>query len=209
MKLKEFNLGLYGTNCYLAYEENGMGIMFDMGGENLNEFQDFIFKNNITLKSLILTHGHYDHISGLNLFHKLFPETDILIHEREAIFLKDSNYSLSQLIDGKDFNYLGEYKTFKDGDILDGFQVIHTPGHTGGSSCLYSKEMNTLISGDTMFKRSFGRTDLPTSEPEAIFVSLKKLCDTLPKETKVYSAHTEPTTIKEEKEFLISYGYIS
>ncbi|MGL4534707.1 MAG: MBL fold metallo-hydrolase [Fusobacteriaceae bacterium] len=209
MKLKQFNLGLYETNCYLAYDNEGKGLMFDIGGENLDNLKDFVQKNNIAIKYLILTHGHYDHISGLNAFHEYFPETEILVNGKEAVFLTDSSYSLSKMIDGKDFKYLGDFKTFNDGDSFEGFQAISTPGHTGGSTCFYNKDIGTLISGDTMFRRSFGRTDLPTSNTEAIFISLKNLCDSLPLDTKVYSAHTESTTIGEEKQFLTQSGYIS
>ena len=87
------------------------------------------------------------------------------------------------------------------------FKVLDTPGHTIGSKSFYCPEAKMLISGDTMFRRSYGRYDLPTSSGEMLFNSLAKLCR-LPADTKVYSGHSDETAIGEEKEFLSMQGII-
>ncbi len=208
MKIKNFKLGLYETNCFLAWDENKTGYLFDCGGENLESLLSFVTENKINLKHILLTHGHFDHIGGLNKAKELFPMATLHVSEHEKEFLTNHELNLSELILKDKFSYNGEYKTVKDSDMVGDFKVIATPGHTAGSVCYYNKDFNILISGDTMFKESFGRTDLPTGDAKELFASLKKLCTILPRETVVYSAHTEESTIGEERMFLLSNRFI-
>lgn len=202
MNIKTFYLGIYGTNCYLTWSEDKIGYLFDCGGTDLEKIQKFTRENGITVKYLLLTHGHYDHIGGVGFFKNFFPEAELYICVDELVFLKNPSYNLSNLIDGSSFAYMEEVHPLHDGEMVGEFQVIATPGHTAGSVCYYDKETKMLISGDTMFKRSFGRTDFITGDTAALYASLKKLCDTLPGDTKVYSGHSDVTTIAEEKTFL-------
>ncbi|MGL5123556.1 MAG: MBL fold metallo-hydrolase [Fusobacteriaceae bacterium] len=208
MEMKVFGLGIYMTNCYLVWDNKKEGYFFDCGGADLDEVKIFIEKNKIELKYLILTHGHHDHISGINKFLELYPKTILYIGEEEKIFLTDSKYNLSSKIGNLDFKYTGEYKTINEGDTVGNFKVISSPGHTIGSKCFYNEEEKILISGDTLFRRSFGRSDLPSGSEISLFKSLQKLCDTLPLDTVVYSGHTQATTIGEEKIFLKNQGFI-
>lgn len=208
MQVKTFGLGLYMTNCYLAWNEKKEGYFFDCGGTNLEGVKRFIEEKDIELKYFILTHGHYDHISGMKKFLEIYPKVSLYIGKEEELFLTESRYSLSRMIDGSDFKFTGKYKTINDGDMIGDFKVLSSPGHTIGSKCFYNEDSKILIAGDTMFRRSFGRTDFPTGDERDLFESLQKLCDTLPLETVVYSGHTEPTTIGEEKMFLRNQGFI-
>ena len=207
MKIKCFGLGIYLTNCYLAYEDKKEAFFIDCGGAELEGLKKYVEENDIKIKALILTHGHHDHISGLEEFAKSFPDSIIYISEEEKEFLTEPNYSLSKMINGVAFKYEGEVTTVKDTDKIGPFTVMMTPGHTRGSMCLYSKENNILFSGDTMFKQSYGRYDLPTSSGEDLIKRLKKLSQ-LPLETVVLSAHSESTTIEEEIVFLKKQGMI-
>lgn len=207
-KIKEFKLGMYMTNCYLVWNENKEGYLFDCGGKDLDSLSRFINEENITMQGLILTHGHYDHIGGINKFKELYSDAVIYIGSEEKNFLTDCNYSLSAMIDGTNFQYLGDFVELKEGDMVGCFETISTPGHTVGSKCFYNKESEILISGDTMFKNSFGRYDLPTGNGAELFKSLKKLCDKYPENTAVYNAHSDVTNLKDEKEFLTMQGYI-
>lgn len=192
------------TNCYLVWDDSRDAYLFDCGGENIEKLKSFIEKHNLNLKYLVLTHGHGDHIAGVNKLVEAFPNCKVYIGAEDEINLKKNEFSLMPYISGKNFIYNDKNPVIpvREGDYIGKFLVLDTPGHTIGSKCFYSKEANLLISGDTMFRRSFGRYDLPTSSGEAMFNSLAKLCRVLPPETKVYSGHSEPTTIGEETKFL-------
>ncbi|MBQ3437104.1 MAG: MBL fold metallo-hydrolase [Fusobacterium sp.] len=209
MKIKCFHLGAMQTNCYLAYDENTKeAYFFDCGGKNLDRLNNFIKENSLVLKHIILTHGHGDHIEGLNILAKTYPEAKVYVGKEEREFLFNSEYSLSYRIFGEKFVYDGgDLIEIKEGDMIGVFKTLDTPGHTIGSKCFYYEKENILISGDTMFRRSYGRYDLPTGNIDELFASLAKLAK-LPDETIVYSAHSSETTIGEEKFFLRHLGIV-
>lgn len=207
MNIQTFYLGSLMTHCYLVWNENREAYLFDCGGENIGRVETFLKTHELILKYMVLTHGHGDHIGGLNRIKEIFPDVTVYIGKEEEKFLTEPELNLMRYMNGKDFIYDGDYITIKEGDMVGEFEVLDTPGHTIGSKCFYNVKEKMLISGDTMFKRSFGRYDLPTSDGEMLFNSLRKLC-TLPEDTKVYSGHSEPTTIGEERAFLTMQGMI-
>ena len=209
MELKVFPLGPYMVNCYLVWDySTKKATLFDCGGEDLSNVIDFLQKNKLNLENVILTHGHGDHIGGINKIINLFPEVTLYIGEEDIKFLKDPSLSLSQYIQNCEFIYSGHCFPLKGGDSIFGFEVIDTPGHTIGSKCFYNKDMKIMISGDTLFKRSYGRYDLPTGNFEDLQNSLRKICNLYPQDTVVYSAHSGPTTLGEERHFLQCQGII-
>ena len=207
MRVKCFHLGAYGTNCFLAYDENNIAYFFDCGGRNLDKVYDFINEHNLNLKYIVLTHGHGDHIEGLNDLSSHYPEAKVYIGEEEKDFLYNSELSLSDRIFGEIFRFKGDIHTVKEGDMVGDFKVIDTPGHTIGSKSFYYENDKILITGDTLFRRSHGRYDLPTGDLEMLCHSLEKLSK-LPDETVVYNGHTDSTTIGEEKLFLSRVGIL-
>lgn len=207
MDIKIFNIGSLGVNCYVL-SDNNIGYIFDCGGEDIEKIVDYVNTNNIEIKYIILTHGHGDHIEGLHKIKSIYPNAKIYIGTEEKEFLSRGELNLMSFINGKNFSYNGEVYTVSEGDKIGEFLVIDTPGHTVGSKCFYCEKERILISGDTIFRRSYGRYDLITGSREALFNSLRKLCTTLPEDTKIYSGHTGVTTIKEEKEFLKFEGII-
>lgn len=208
MNIKNFYLGIYMTNCYLVWDENSIGYLFDCGGEDLSKIKEFSEEKNINVKFVALTHGHYDHIGGIKAIEKIFPQAEIFIGVEEKPFLENHNYNLSHLIDNTYFSYSGKINFVKNGDYIGDFLVIDTPGHTIGSKCFYNKEWRILISGDTLFRRSFGRTDMITGDTEMLYSSLRNLCLSLPGDTKVFSGHSDTTTIADEREFLKGMGIV-
>lgn len=207
MNIKTFYLGSMLTNCYLTWNDDKNAYLFDCGGENIDKIMTFLKVNGLTLKYLVLTHGHGDHIAGINRLIEEYPNVEVYIGKEDAACLTEPELNLMKYITGVSFVFNGEFHTVKEGDMVGEFKVLDTPGHTIGSKSFYCPEAKMLISGDTMFRRSYGRYDLPTSSGEMLFNSLAKLCR-LPADTKVYSGHSDETAIGEEKEFLSMQGII-
>ena len=177
------------------------------------EIIDRLTERKKTLRAVVLTHGHFDHILGLRVLKRAYPACLIAIHKADAHLLGGSSPSpqievlrlmgleavASALRDmpPPDITFSGG-ETLGDvipcGDdaahaSLSQWKVIHTPGHTQGSVCLYSAERNELISGDTVFYRSHGRTDLPGGDGRTMLSSLASIKKNIPLETLVYPGH--------------------
>lgn len=188
--------GSFETNTYVISNANKC-IVVDPG-------LDFSgFATNITSKyevvAILITHGHIDHIDGIRFF-KYVP---IYIHKDDEEFLYDSKLSLYSWMGLKTpflKNTLNVI-TVQENDIINliglEFKVIHTPGHTKGSVCYQYK--NKLLSGDTLFKNSCGRTDFPTGSPMDMRRSLNRLMSECQDNVDVYPGHDEKTKIKDEK----------
>ena len=111
-----------------------------MWGENLDRLTTFIKTNGLTLKYIVLTDGHGDHIAGLNKIVEEYPEAEVYIGKEEAAFLTEDELNLMIYITGRNFVYDGTYNVVKDGDKIGEFIVIDTPGHTIGSKSFYCPE---------------------------------------------------------------------
>ena len=156
--------------------------------EHLTETLDAM---QVKMKYILLTHCHGDHIGGVQKIKEKYGGK-ILIHRIDAIGLKDININLSTHI-GLEPVILQEDARIDDGDLLHvgdlEFKVIYTPGHTAGSISLYCEKEKMLFSGDTLFRGSWGRTDLPTSSFDDIITSITDKLINLPDDTIVYPGH--------------------
>ena len=201
-------MGALQSNAYLLWNEQKEVILVDIGSFEFPEILNFLNENELELKALFLTHGHIDHIAGTNLLMRTFPKLNVYIGKNEEDYLTNAEYNLSYHIFREMFKVedLGRVVYLKDGDRYFNLDIIDTPGHTKGGVCFYSKEDKFVITGDTLFAGSMGRTDFIGGNSELLFKSLKKLCDTLPKETVVYSGHGRETTIGRENDNLFG-GY--
>nr|WP_305138706.1 MBL fold metallo-hydrolase [uncultured Schaedlerella sp.] len=203
MKIQNFVLGMVGTNCYLVVnEEEKQCILIDPAVYS-GEIAEQIRREGLDLRAILLTHGHFDHIMGIDGFRKEFPEIPVYAHREEEALLKDASMNAS-LEFGRQYTFSGAAYT-EDGDVLDlagmQFQVIHTPGHTIGGCCYYLQEEKVLFSGDTLFRESIGRTDFPTGNGGQLMRSIREKLFTLPEETAVYPGHMERTMIGDEKKY--------
>ncbi len=201
MKIKRFALGTLWTNCYLVWNSDGDGFVVDPGGP-AEEVENFIRENDIHLHWIILTHGHSDHIGGIPDL-KNISENGVAVHYEDAESLSNANKNLSAML-GASIELSAPDRELKDNDILKvgtmTIKVIHTPGHTKGGVCLFvsDAEEQILISGDTLFARSIGRSDLPGGDEDTLIESLKKL-DSFPDKLRVFPGHGPETTIGAEK----------
>lgn len=189
------------TNCYIVEDEDTKETMIiDPGGEP-SKILEMLNILEAKVKYIYLTHCHADHIGAVTEI-KNKKGGKILIHRDDADGLNDENINLSECIN------MGEIELEPDSRVDDGdlihvgnieFKVIHTPGHTKGGTSLFCEQEGLLFSGDTLFRGTWGRTDLPTSSFEAIINSITKKLLILPEETIVYPGHGKSTVIKEEK----------
>lgn len=187
--------GEFQTNTYLITNQ-GKCVIVDPG-LNFAEAAAKI-KREYEVVGILLTHGHMDHIDGVQYF-----DVPIFIHELEIDFLEDASLSLYRMFGSKIPFQREKLKLIpiKDGMQIEligyTFHVYHTPGHTRGS-VVYSYN-DKLLSGDTLFHLSMGRTDFPTGDAQKMRRSLKKLIDTFPDSIDVYPGHDEKTTIGFER----------
>ncbi len=140
------------------------------------------------IKQVINTHGHFDHIGGNGYFYN----AKILVHEKDAPIIESGDLEKSNAgFFGGRLKPRRVDRKLNDGDILEnGLKVIHTPGHSPGSICLYDGKERILFSGDTVFSDGVGRTDLPGGDPQALNESLEKLSKL--KIEKILPGHGEP-----------------
>ena len=188
------------TNTYIIQDEITKETMVVDPGAEADKIIEMLDIIKAKLKYIYLTHCHGDHIGAVSELQKK-KGGKILIHRFDAEGLTNPDISLT--------NYLGIDASFEpdarlhDGDLLHlgnlEFRVIHTPGHTKGGTSLYCEQEGFLISGDTLFRGTWGRTDLPTGSIEEIMNSITEKLLILPDETIVYPGHGKATMIKEEK----------
>jgi hydroxyacylglutathione hydrolase len=206
LQIKSFVFSPIEENTYILFNELNECIIIDPGCYFDNEkdmLQSFIADKKLTPKILLNTHCHLDHVFGNKYVaekYKLTPQ----IHAKEKVVLEFA--PVSGLTYNMPFdNYNGELIFLKEGDIIklggDELQVIEAPGHSPGSICFYCKKQNFIISGDVLFNRSIGRTDLPGGNHQTLINSIRKKLFVLPDETKTYSGHGPETTIGEEKRY--------
>jgi glyoxylase-like metal-dependent hydrolase (beta-lactamase superfamily II) len=197
-------MGDFGTNgyCVRASPQAAECIIIDPG-LGAEELLDFVREHSLQPVWIILTHGHIDHIAGVDLFRQHFPPVQVAIHQDDSVALRDPDENLSLML-GTPFDTDPADRLLKDRDILDlagiHMQVLHTPGHTRGGICLYCEKDNVLFAGDTLFAGSIGRTDFPGGDYSQLIRGIREKILILPPRTLVYTGHGPTTTIEQEKQ---------
>ncbi len=199
MYLERMPVGMLAANCYLiACEKTNNAAIVDPGGD-LEKIMNKVNSNNFEVKYIILTHGHGDHIGATEGIKEL-TGAEILIHKKDNSLIKDPRKNLSSSINGPNISFSAD-KLVEDGDIIKlgelSLEIIHTPGHTPGGICI--KVENTILSGDTLFANSIGRTDFEGGSFEEIANSIKNKLYVFDDSIKVFPGHGPATTLGIEK----------
>ena len=206
LNIKTFQVNPLQENCHVVSDETNTCIIIDCGAFYESERQAitaYISNKNLTPVHLLCTHGHFDHNFGNDTIFEAYglqPE----IHAEDASLIKDIAMQCNMMGMGVDYNRTtppvghlledNELITFGNHTL----KVIHTPGHSKGGVIFYCKEEKILFSGDTLFRMSVGRTDLPGGSWNELLNSLEERISILPKDTVVYPGHGPKTTLIEE-----------
>ena len=191
MERLTIQVGSYEVNCSII-SENGRAWIVDPGQEGAR-IASLLEKKGLEPEAVLLTHAHFDHITGIAELQKLFPGLPVYVHREDTVMF---GHPFNQMPD--EYCSIGVPANIRDVEELKICEVIHTPGHTSGAVCYHFPSDRLLLSGDTLFAGSIGRTDFPGGSMSKMTDSLKKLT-ALPDDTLVVPGHGSHTTIGREK----------
>ena len=195
MKIETMAVGPIMTNCYLLCDEESKVCAVIDPGEEGDRVAQWVEKSGCALQYILLTHGHYDHYTGVEALLRHYPDTPVYIHPNDAVESVSSPWSLK-------FPRLGEsnQRWYGEGDELPlgklTVGVMETPGHSSGSVCLVVED--AIFAGDTLFWGSCGRTDFPDGDYRAIRLSLARL-GRMEGNYRVYPGHDRATDLDSER----------
>lgn len=193
------------TNAYLIYDETKEAVLIDPADEKdkiINKIEEL----GLNVKNIVLTHGHFDHTNALYDMVS-YTNAKVLIHKEDFDMLMGKVEDASSMFNATP-KYINENEVEKidNGYILNvgnmELEIIHTPGHTAGSQVIYIKDENILITGDTIFAKSFGRCDLVTSNIDSMVNSLRKVFDRFDDKIIIYPGHGDSSDLKRTKKYI-------
>ena len=202
IRIGHMTLGIYQTNCYFVYRENSDKVLVFDPADHGEKIEEALGQHGLHTAAILLTHGHFDHITAADEVRKKF-QTKIYASKEEEALLADPQKNVSVMMgdsvglkadvwleDGQELEMLGET-----------MRCILTPGHTSGGMCFYFPNACMLFSGDTLFQESVGRTDFPTGSSRELIRSVREKLLVLPEAVRVYPGHGLMTTIRDEQMF--------
>ena len=212
LKIGRMVLGTVGTNTYFVYREGAQECIVIDPADYGRQIYANLNKNDLRTAGILLTHGHFDHIWGVEGLraaanevaeHHGYEVVKVYACEAEREILGSARKNVSESAGRACTVDADEY--VKDGEVIEiagiSCRVIATPGHTEGGCCFYFEEAGFCVCGDTIFQESVGRTDLPTGSMGTLVRSIKEKLFVLPEETKLYPGHGDSTTVGHEKKY--------
>ncbi len=203
MQVNTLVLGDFQTNCYVVRTDERVRncVVIDTG-LSPEPLGDFLEERALEPAAVIFTHGHADHIAGLNMLRQRWNGIVAIIHAADAAMLTNPMCNLSVIAGTPFSSEPADVVIEREGPVEYAglrFDILHTPGHTPGGICLYCPAEGVVFSGDALFASSIGRTDFPGGNYEQLIESIRSRLLTLPEDTVVYTGHGPSTTIADEK----------
>ncbi|MBQ9686222.1 MAG: MBL fold metallo-hydrolase [Oscillospiraceae bacterium] len=193
MLIKTLPVGQLETNCYVVTNEDTLDCVVIDPGDEANTILDYMESNRLHCKAIFLTHGHFDHVGAVDA---VAEETGAVVYMNQN---DDARYDPARYMR---YSLPESGRFYGDGDVINAaglrFEIIATPGHTRGGVTIRCED--ALFTGDTLFKGSCGRTDLPGGDMEQELASLRKICQ-LPGDYEVYPGHMDASTLERERLF--------
>lgn len=184
MKIEIFVTGIISTNCYAVVNEDSKETVLIDPAAYPKKLKNYLQDNGLQVRGILLTHGHFDHIMGIDAILEDF-KVPVYVHEEEKELIADPILNESRTYT-KGYAY-DKAEFVRDGQTLNligyEFKVIHTPGHTSGGASYYVESEHVVFSGDTLFHGSVGRTDFKTSSMSDLIRSIREKLFLLPDET--------------------------
>ncbi|MCM1089880.1 MAG: MBL fold metallo-hydrolase [Butyrivibrio sp.] len=212
LKIGRMVLGVCGTNTYFVYREGAKECIVIDPADCGRQIFAKLNQNNLRVAGILLTHGHFDHIWGVEGLkaaanevaeHHGYAAVNVYACEAERELLRDAGLNVSEnagracTLDAD--VYVNDGDEISIGDI--DCRVIATPGHTAGGCCFYFEEAGFCVCGDTIFQESVGRTDFPTGSMGTLVRSIQEKLFVLPEDIKLYPGHGDSTTVGHEKKY--------
>lgn len=203
IKIKKFTINLLSVNAFILYDETKEAIIIDPAISNEKEISDiteFVKKENLTIKYILNTHGHFDHISG-NAYFKEKLNIPILMHNGDNIWISECDkiaiqYSIEIPEQPLPDKYIEDGEKIFFGNSY--LEARYVPGHSKGSLAFYAEEIKSIFVGDTLFYENIGRVDLPDGNYNTLIKNIKEKILSLSLDTIVYPGHGESTTVAHE-----------
>ena len=193
MLIKTLPVGQLETNCYVVTNEKTLESVVIDPGDEVNTILDYLESNHLKCAGIFITHGHYDHVGAA---------ADLKEETGAPLYMNPRDSAARGVDSHMIYRMEPDDKSYDDGDVIEAaglrFTVLATPGHTPGGVTLLCED--ALFTGDTLFKGSCGRTDLPGGDMEQELASLKRICE-LPGDYEVYPGHMDFSTLEREREF--------
>lgn len=186
------------TNCYIAYEKEGGKCFIIDPASSADKISTYIDAYSLTPKAILLTHGHFDHIAASDILRDKY-KIPLCVHEGDSNMITSPSLNCSKPMMGISVALRPADKLLKEGSLIklesESLRVLHTPGHSPGSCVFVGSDF--IFSGDTIFRGTYGRYDLPGGDYDLLMNSIKKVFELNPLHD-IYPGHDNKTTISEE-----------